>query len=97
MACSNVFDAFALATENLSDEVYRNASYRSIWLNAIPRGTFETGAGVTKTTFSIENSEIAETNDAEGWSAITAGGVGGGSGGGAGGSCASTFSDVEVG
>lgn len=95
MACSTVFDAFAIATENLSEEVYRNASYRSVWLNAIPRGTFETGAGVTKTTFTIENSE--PTNDEETWTTVTASGVGGGVGGGAGGSCASTFNDVEVG
>lgn len=101
MACSNVFDAFAIATENLSDEVYRNASYRSVWLNAVPRGKFETGKGTTKTTFAIENSE--PTSDAESWTQIkhdaVAGEInpGGGSDGGAGGSCASTFSDVEVG
>lgn len=95
MACSNVFDAFAIATENLSDEVYRNASYRSVWLNAIPRGTFETGVGTTKTTFAIENSE--PTDDTETWTAITNSDVAGGSGGGAGGSCASSYTDVEVG
>jgi hypothetical protein len=95
MACSNVFDAFAIATENLSDEVYRNASYRSVWLNAIPRGTFETGVGTTKTTFAIENSEPAD--DTETWAAITNTGVIGGADGGAGGSCSSTFNDVEVG
>ena len=95
MACSNVFDAFAIATENLADEVYRNASYRSVWLNAIPRGTFETGVGTTKTTFAIENSE--PTDDTETWAAITNSDVAGGSGGGAGGSCASTYTDVEVG
>jgi len=94
MACSDVFDAFAIATENLSDEVYRNASYRSVWLNAIPRGTFETGAGTVKTTFAIENSEPAA--DAETWSQITNSDVVGGSGSAAG-SCASTFNDVEVG
>jgi len=95
MACSNVFDAFAIATENLADEVYRNASYRSVWLNAIPRGTFETGVGTVKTTFAIENSE--PTSDAETWSQITNTQVVGGSDGGAGGSCASDFNDVEVG
>ena len=95
MACSNVFDAFAIATENLSDEVYRNASYRSVWLNAIPRGTFETGVGTVKTTFAIENSE--PTSDAETWTQITNTEIAGGSDGGAGGSCASTFNDVEVG
>ena len=95
MACSNVFDAFAIATENLADEVYRNASYRSVWLNAIPRGTFETGAGTVKTTFTIENTE--PTSDQETWTAITNSDVIGGSDGGAGGSCASSFNDVEVG
>lgn len=95
MACSNVFDAFAIATENLSEEVYRNASARSVWINAIPRGTFETGAGTVKTTFTIENSE--PTTDQETWTAITNTDVIGGSDGGAGGSCASSFEDVEVG
>lgn len=95
MACSNVFDAFAIATENLADEVYRNASYRSVWLNAIPRGTFETGAGTVKTTFTIENTE--PTSDQETWTAITNSDVIGGASGGAGGSCASSFNDVEVG
>ena len=97
MACS-VFDAFAIATESLSDEVYRNASYRSVWLNAIPRGTFQTGAGTLKTTFTIENSE--PTSDSETWDQITntstdllvneSGPVDGGT-------CASTFNDVYVG
>lgn len=95
MACSNVFDAFAIATENLSDEVYRNASVRSVWLNAIPRSKFEMGVGTTKTTFTIENSE--PTSDEETWTQITSAGVGGGAGGGAGGSCASTFNEVGVG
>ena len=94
MACSNVFDAFSIATENLADEVYRNASYRSVWLNAIPRGTFETGVGTTKTTFAIENSE--PTDDTETWAAITNSDVVGGSGA-ASGSCASSYTDVEVG
>lgn len=99
MACSNVFEAFAIATENLSDEVYRNASYRSVWLSAIPRGKFEMGVGTTKTTFAIENSE--PTSDEETWSQIKNSGgdvspVGGATGGAAG-SCASTWNDVEVG
>ena len=94
MACSDVFGAFAIATENLADEVYRNASYRSVWLNAIPRGTFVTGEGTTKTTFSIENSE--PTDDTETWAAITNSDVVGGSGA-ASGSCASSYTDVEVG
>ena len=94
MACSDVFGAFAIATENLADEVYRNASYRSVWLNAIPRGTFETGVGTTKTTFAIENSE--PTDDTETWAAISNSDVAGGSGS-ASGSCASSYTDVEVG
>jgi len=95
MACSNVFDAFAIATQNLSDEVYRNASFRSVWINAIPRGTFETGKGTVKTTFAIENSE--PTSDQETWTQITNSSVTGGSSGNAGGSCSSSFEDVEVG
>jgi len=95
MACDNVFDAFAIATESLDQEVYRNASYRSVWLNAVPRGQFKTGTGTTQTTFTIENSEPVA--DIESWTEITNTAVSGGSGGGASGSCASTFTDVEVG
>lgn len=102
MACDNVFDAFAIATENLGQEVYRNASYRSIWLNLIERGTFPVGTGTSQTTFSIENSE--PTDDTESWVQIKRdlGGdpgqtpVGGLTGGPAG-SCATTFNDVNVG
>mgnify|MGYP001213878896 CR=1 FL=1 len=81
MACDNVFDAFAIATESLDQEVYRNASYRSVWLNAVPRGQFKTGTGTTQTTFTIENSEPVA--DIETWTEITNTAVSGGSDGGA--------------
>ena len=38
MACANVFNAFATATESLAQDVYKRASYRSMWLNLIERG-----------------------------------------------------------
>ena len=37
MACTNVFNAFAVATESLAQDVYKRASYRSMWLNMIER------------------------------------------------------------
>lgn len=99
MACSTVFDAFAIATESLSNEVYRNATYRSIWINLIPRGEFELGAGTTKTTFTIENSEPA--NDQETWKQITNDGNGllrdGASQTATGGLCNNTYEEVGVG
>ena len=99
MACDNVFDAFAIATENLGDEIYRNASYDSVWLKAIQRGTFPVGTGTDQTTFTIENSEPVD--DTESWVQIKRDNSGGGvtpTGGAHGSSvCATTFHDVEVG
>jgi hypothetical protein len=100
MACDNVFDAFAIATESLGDEIYRNASYDSVWLKAIQRGQFPLGIGTDQTTFTIENSEPID--DTEGWVQIKRD-LGGDPGlsptGGthSGSTCATTFHDVEVG
>lgn len=68
MAC-DPFDAMKVATESLSNDVMRRASPTSLWLNAIPRGKYPQGVGVTQTVFTIENSE--PTSDNETWTDIT--------------------------
>ena len=49
MACANVFNAFAVATESLAEDVYKRASYRSMWLNMVERGEYPQGTGLTQT------------------------------------------------
>ncbi len=89
MACPNVFNALKVATESLDQDVYRLASYKSVWLNAIKRDTYKQGTGLTQTTFTIANTE--PTIDEEAWSAIT---LANGSNQGA---CGGTYNDVTVG
>lgn len=69
MACSDVFDAFAVATESLDREVYLKASPNSMWLNLIPRGTYKSGTGLTQTTYTIGRQEPSV--DEETWHAIS--------------------------
>lgn len=88
MACPNVFDAFAVATESLAQDVYKRASYRSMWLNMIERGEYPQGTGLTQTSFLTTSIEPVS---AEQWSAIT---LATGSNGGA---CDVTYSEVPVG
>lgn len=88
MACPNVFDAFAVATESLAQDVYKRASYRSMWLNMIERGEYPQGTGLTQTSFLTTSIEPVS---AEQWSAITL------SNGSNGGACDVTYSEVPVG
>jgi hypothetical protein len=88
MACPNVFDAFAVATESLAQDVYKRASYRSMWLNMIERGEYPQGTGLTQTSFLTTSIEPVS---AEEWSAITL------SNGSNGGACDVTYSEVPVG
>lgn len=87
MSC-NVFDAFAQATQSLATDVYKIASYRSMWLNLIPRAEYPQGTGLTQTSFI---SGPIEPDAAEDWSAIT---TANGSNGGA---CDQTYTSVDVG
>lgn len=57
MACATALDAFRIATESLSEDVYLLASYKSIFMNLIPRGTFPRGQGVVRSVFTIGRSE----------------------------------------
>ena len=88
MSCSNVFDAFAVATQSLAQDVYKRASYRSMWLNMIERGEYPQGTGLTQTSF---NTTSIEPTAAESWSAITL------SNGSNEGACNVTYNDVPVG
>ena len=88
MACPNVFNAFAVATESLAQDVYKRASYRSMWLNLIERGEYPQGTGLTQTSFTTTS---IEPTAAEEWSAIT---LASGENAGA---CDVTYNDVPVG
>lgn len=91
MSCPNVFNAFAVATESLAQDVYKRASYRSMWLNMIERGEYPQGTGLTQTSFTTTS---IEPTAAEEWSAIT---LATGNPGDNGGACDVTYNDVPVG
>jgi hypothetical protein len=91
MSCPNVFNAFAVATESLAQDVYKRASYRSMWLNMIERGEYPQGTGLTQTSFTTTS---IEPTAAEEWSAIT---LASGNPGDNGGACDVTYNDVPVG
>lgn len=89
MACVDIFDAFRVATESLSPEIYRIASFDNIFLNLIPRGMFVKGQGTTRSVFTIGN--VLPTDDEPTWNAIV---LANGENGGA---CTYNYTDVEVG
>jgi len=51
MACNTPFDAFRIATEHLTDEIYHRAIQKSVWLNLIQREAFPIGVGVVQSVF----------------------------------------------
>lgn len=67
--CPTPFDALRIATENLPDDIYRKASWFSIWLSYIQRGAFPKNTGVNQTTFVIGNSE--PITNTESWTNVT--------------------------
>jgi hypothetical protein len=56
MACVGFFDSMKTASESLGKEVHRKATFNSVWLNALPKGSYPLGTGLTQTGFKIENS-----------------------------------------
>ena len=68
MACPDVFQALKLASESLGKTVQRKATARSVWLNAIPKGAYPLGTGLTQTSFQIANS--MPRNDELAWEKI---------------------------
>jgi len=75
MACTDVFQALKMATESLGKSVHRKATHKSVWMNAIPKGSYPLGTGLTQTTFTVENS--LPTDDQLVWEKIGATGVSG--------------------
>lgn len=73
MSC-DTFDAFRYATEDLDQQVSRAASYRSIWLNLIPKGVYPKNVGTHRSVFGIGN--IEPTDDSGTWTAIDLSGAG---------------------
>lgn len=68
MACTDVFQALKMATESLGKDIHRKATNKSVWLNALPKGTYPLGTGLTQTTFRVENS--MPTDDQLAWEKI---------------------------
>lgn len=93
MACGTEFDAFRVATEYLSNDIYQRAKFNSVLMNAIPEGTFPQNVGTTATIFTLERNELTTMNT--GGSAITispdsaAGRVSG--------ACDYSFTDLSIG
>lgn len=88
MACPTATDLLPLATEFLSDNIYKRAYPRSVMMNLVPRTEFIKNKGVTQTSFQMGRS--MPTSDEESWTAITAGAVPSSI-------CSNSFSDVNVG
>ena len=96
MACVDVFQALKMSTESLSKDIHRKATHKSVWMNALPKGTYPLGTGLKQTTFTVENS--LPTNDQLAWEKIGATGVSGDIDMDTGdGLCARTWNDVEWG
>lgn len=68
MPCTGFFDSMKTASESLGKEVHRKATYNSVWLNALPKGSYPLGTGLTQTGFKIENS--LPVNDELAWEKI---------------------------
>lgn len=67
MAC-DTFDALRVLSESLGEHIQRKASHKSVWLNAMPRGTYKNGTGLVQTTFTVENTEPYTAEEA--WNPI---------------------------
>jgi len=89
IACSSIFDVLPTATEYLSKEIYKRATFDSIYDTAIRRGEFAPNSGLTHTTFTVLNS--APTGVSADWDSVTL------SNGSNGGSCDTTYNQVNVG
>ena len=89
MACGNIFEAFKVAQEHLGEELYRRASFSSIWGNLVPKGEFPKHVGLTKSVFEMGNAY--PTSDERTWDTYT---LANGSNKGA---CSYNFQDYTVG
>jgi hypothetical protein len=97
MACADIFQALKMVSESLGKDVHRKALNKSVWMNAIPKGVYPLGQGLTQTTFAIENS--MPVNDELAWEDISTTAASGVAGidTAASGLCQPTWNDVEWG
>lgn len=70
MACPTAFDALPLATEYLSNDLYKRAYPQHVMMNLVPRTEFVRNKGVTQTSFQMGRS--LPTTDERTWTAVTA-------------------------
>jgi len=71
MACVDYFQALKMVSESLGKNIHRKALNKSVWMNAIPKGVFPLGQGLTQTTFTVENS--MPVDDQLAWEKIASG------------------------
>lgn len=83
-------DALAIATEHLTDEIYRRSSVPMVMENLIPRKEWTSGIGLTSSSFIAERSE--PTVDEATWSAISSIALAGGTA-----SCSNSWQDLNYG
>lgn len=88
MACPTAFDALPLATEYLSNDLYKRAYPQHVMMNLVPRTEFVRNKGVTQTSFQMGRS--LPTTDERTWTAVTAGDVDTEI-------CSNSFTDVSIG
>lgn len=88
MACPTAFDALPLATEYLSDDLYKRAYPQHLMMNLVPRTEFVRNKGVTQTSFQMGRS--LPTTDERSWTAVTADDVDTEL-------CTNSFTDVSIG
>lgn len=90
MSCPSPFDALRLATEHLTEDLYRLASYQSVFTNLIPREEFPEGIGLVQSVFTIGRSE--PTTDEPAFTQITTTTNGSYTG-----TCGQVYTDMQVG
>lgn len=104
--CPNPFDILRMKQEDLGPTLYVRASNRNPWIAMIPRDEYPDGAGMNRSSFTVQRSE--PSNDEETWPLLTTvsanvnqvGGTGtldGASTPNSSGACANTWNLAEVG
>lgn len=62
MACATLFDGFRVATDYISNDIYKRSHYRSALLNVTPTGVFPKGVGTSAKIITIEPNELGAEN-----------------------------------
>lgn len=92
MPAPTIFDGLRIATESLSDTIYRKASQTNFWTGWVDNDEFPRNRGTVQTTFTVGNSE--PTTNSEDWTQVTQSGSPASIITDA---CARTYTDVNVG